>query len=428
MLPRVTLRQAGVLTAVLVTGAMLAARGSAMAEPAGAIGLFDGHGDVGAPEDRRVGDLQRRVAGIHARRGRREHVGAARRIPVRLEAHDGRLHPAGARRVSRQGRRSAPQGRLDGAAEPRRRRALRGRRGARRRPDVAAVPPHQGRDHRRRRRCRQQGMPTSSSSNARAAPTSSRPRATATRSRPREIADVDLGDEVYVGLALCSHNPGRDRARDLPRRADHPAGEGHASSRIATSSAACSRCSTSQTGHRQMIHQLARSRSRRPTGRPTARALIYNRSGRARRVGRAVSLRSRDAPADADRHRRRQSQQQRSRAVVRRHDARHQRSEPGVGRPLDGLHRAGRRRHAEAHHARCRRRTCTAGRRTARTWSSPAGANNEFDIYRIAADGSGPEVKLTNSQGAGRRAGVHAGRQVHLFQFGAQRARCRSGG
>ena len=52
-------------------------------------------------EDRGVGRLQRGLPGVRAFRRRREHVGPARRVPLRLEAHDGRLHPAGARGVPR---------------------------------------------------------------------------------------------------------------------------------------------------------------------------------------------------------------------------------------------------------------------------------------------------------------------------------------
>ncbi len=99
-------------------------------------------------EDRRFRRVQRRLAGILAVCRRREHVGAERRVPVRLEAHDRRFHPAGARRAPRQGRRSPPQGGPDGAPQPGRRRSLCRRRGARRRPHLAAVPAHQRRDHR----------------------------------------------------------------------------------------------------------------------------------------------------------------------------------------------------------------------------------------------------------------------------------------
>ena len=40
----------------------------------------------------RLGHLQRGDSGVPAHRRRREHVGRARRVPVRLEEDDGRLH------------------------------------------------------------------------------------------------------------------------------------------------------------------------------------------------------------------------------------------------------------------------------------------------------------------------------------------------
>ena len=50
MLPRVTLRRAVAMTAVLVTGLVLSVRTSALPERDGTIGLFDGQGDVGVPK------------------------------------------------------------------------------------------------------------------------------------------------------------------------------------------------------------------------------------------------------------------------------------------------------------------------------------------------------------------------------------------
>ena len=123
--------------------------------------------------------------------------------------------------------------------------------------------------------------------------------------------------------------PRRDGARDLPRRADHPPGQGRlrAVSRL----------------HRQRARDPGRRRPAigRSSTAPTQpfeapnwtprRQRAHLQQERARgRLGRPVPLRSRDAAGDAHRHRRRQPQQQRPRAVVRRHDARHQRSEPGV--------------------------------------------------------------------------------------------------
>ena len=234
-----------------------------------------------------------------------------------------------------------------------------------------------------------------------------------------QVADVNLGDDVLVGLALCSHNAGRDGTGDLPRRADHPAREGRRSCPTATSSAACSKSSIVQTGHRQIVH-----RSEQPFEAPNwttdGAALIYNRSGRAEGWGGALSLRPRDAAVHAHRHGRRQPQQQRSRALVRRHHARHQRSEPGVGRPLDDLHGAGRRRHAEADHDAV---AVVSPQLVARRQGPDLHRRTEQRVRHLPHPGRRQRAggQPHQLQGAGRRPRVHAGRQVHLLQLGPQR-------
>ena len=51
---------------------------------------------------------------------------------------------------------------------------------------------------------------------------------------------------------------------------------------------------------------------------------------------------------------------------------------------------------------------------------TPKGATaHEYDIYKIASDGSGKEINLTNSAGPRRRPGSEPRRQVDLFQFHA---------
>ena len=58
-----------------------------------------------------------------------------------------------------------------------------------------------------------------------------------------QVADLELGDDLFVGLALCSHNPAVvERAIFSNVRIIRPAADNFA--RIATTSAACSRCST----------------------------------------------------------------------------------------------------------------------------------------------------------------------------------------
>ena len=330
--------------------------------PDGPIGDFDGQGDVGAPKIAGSGRLQRRVAGGTASPPAARTCGATRRVPLRLEAHDRRFHPAGPRAVPRQGRRSASQGRLDGA------------------PSLDADAPYvdgvvhgdgltslqfrrTGRDH------RADGVPgrrapTSSSSNEGRHLIFSAARYGETFTTA-EIADVDLGDEVYVGLAFArttrTSPSGRSSATcgsSFPRRTT--------SCPTAISSAACSR-SWSRRAVTARSSTVRTSRFEAPNWTTDGSALIYNRSGRAEGWGGLYRFDLATRQSDADRHRRRQPQQQRSRPLVRRHDARHQRSEPGVRRPLDRLHRAGSAAARRSGSRRCRRPTCTAGRRTAGT-------------------------------------------------------------
>ena len=50
--------------------------------------------------------------------------------------------------------------------------------------------------------------------------------------------DVDLGDEVYVGLFVCSHNPTVAETAQFQQRPHRRAAEGRLARRIATTSAA----------------------------------------------------------------------------------------------------------------------------------------------------------------------------------------------
>ena len=85
----------------------------------------------------------------------------------------------------------------------------------------------------------------------------------------RESADVDLGDEVYVGLFVCSHNPKVQETAVfsnvrivVPPKAGWTPYRDYIGSNleIMTSPPARARCCTRR-----------RSRCRRRTGRPTAR-------------------------------------------------------------------------------------------------------------------------------------------------------------
>ena len=93
-----------------------------------------------------------------------------------------------------------------------------------------------------------------------------------------EIADVDLGDEVYVGLALCSHNADvieRAIFRDVrivrPARDDFVPYRDFIGSVLEILDVA--------TGHRQVVYR-SETPFEAPNWTPDGSALIYNRSGR----------------------------------------------------------------------------------------------------------------------------------------------------
>ena len=174
-----------------------------------------------------------------------------------------------------------------------------------------------------------------------------------------------------------------------------------------------------QSGRRQVIHR-AEQPFEAPNWTPDGSALIYNGSGRGENRGKLFRFDLATRQPTRHRHRLLQPQQQRSRALVRRHHARHQRPERGT---------------AVRHLHACRPAGGAPKRITPLTpsylhgWSPDGkwlvytgGRNGEFDIYTIAVGRqSGTEKNLTNVEGPGRRPGVLAGRQVHLLQLGAQR-------
>jgi hypothetical protein len=198
-----------------------------------------------------------------------------------------------------------------------------------------------------RRRWRSRA-PTSSSSNARAAPTSSRPPSTAIPSPSSRLSDVSLGDEVLVGLALCSHNPDvMERAIFRDVRIIKPAKDTFVPYRDFIGSVL--EILDVGTGHRQIIHSSAQP-FEAPNWTPDGSALIYNRSGRGGRWGGLYrfDLATRQATLIDT-------------GVANRNNNDHVLSFDGSmlglsdqsqasGRPLHRLHRAGRRRHAEADH------------------------------------------------------------------------------
>ena len=132
-----------------------------------------------------------------------------------------------------------------------------------------------------------------------------------------QVADLALGDEVYAGLFLCSHNADVIESgvfQDV--RVIRPAKEGFVPYR--TTSAAGSRSSTSRAADDNWS-TVRRSPSRRRTGPPTARRLIFNSSGSSDATrGRLHRFDLATRKRHGDRHRHRDPQQQRPRAVLRR--------------------------------------------------------------------------------------------------------------
>ena len=175
-------------------------------------------------EARGKGGVERGVAGVRAHGRRREPVGQARRVPLRLAPADGRFHPAGARRARRAGRRPAPQGRPSSEGIARRGLAVRRRGGPRRRPHVAAVPAREGRAH-GADRVRDQGrrLPAARAPGQPLHDVGRPLRRAAQRERPRGAAARRRG--LRRPLPLLAQ-PRCRRAGDLPRRPHHPSRQG----------------------------------------------------------------------------------------------------------------------------------------------------------------------------------------------------------
>ena len=234
-----------------------------------------------------------------------------------------------------------------------------------------------------------------------------------------QVADVNLGDDVLVGLALCSHNGDvTERAVFKDVRLVRPMKDGFKP--YADYIGSVLEILDVQTGTKQVIY-----RSEQPFEAPNwttdGAALIYNTSGRVEGRGRLHRFDLLTRQPTRHRHRHQQPQQQRPRALVRRHDARHQRPEHaratgstiytvpvGGGTPkritqlapsylhgwspdgeVAGLHRRARRRVRHLPHRVRRQR--------------------------------GTRAQPRPVQGARRRSGVLTGRQVHLLQLDAQR-------
>jgi TolB protein len=208
-----------------------------------------------------------------------------------------------------------------------------------------------------------------------------------------EVSDVSLGDEVFVGLALCSHNPDvTERAVFSDVRVIRPAKDDFVPYRDYLGSVL--ELLDVQTGHRQIVY-----RSEQPFEAPNwtrdGSALIYNTSGRSEGRGRLYrfDLGTRQpALIDTGSSNRNnndhvlsfdgktlgisdQSSGQSAVYTVPAGGGTPQRLTPLTPSYLHGWSPDG------------------------KTLVYTGGRGGEFDIYSIAADGSGAEVKLTDVKG-----------------------------
>ena len=211
-----------------------------------------------------------------------------------------------------------------------------------------------------------------------------------------EIADVSLGDDVLVGLALCSHNPDvMERATFRDVRIIRPAKETFVPYRDFIGSVL--EILDIQSGHREIIH-----RSEQPFEAPNwttdGSALIYNRSGRAEGWGGLYrfDLATRQSTLIDT-------------GVANRNNNDHVLSFDGARLGISDQSQASGGRstvYTVPVVGGTPKRITTLSPSYAHSWSPDGkdliftgGRNNEFDIYRIPADGSGPEVNLTNLKG-----------------------------
>ena len=329
-----TCRYAVVFAVCLLTSAGRAHLPAAGA--AGRVGIFDQHGDVGAVKipgapptttrrSRTRSTARARTCGpprtSSTSRGRRSRATSSCRRRVEFQGKGVDPH----RKVGLMVRASLDTGL-----------AARQRRAPRRRPHGPAVPPDGWREHRRGalgiERARR--APARAS---RATPTRCRSPTSARRSRRRRWRASPWATNVYVGIYVCSHNADvSEKAMLRNVRLIRPART--ASRPTATTSAATSRSSTWSPAS-VASSTTSTTRSRRRTGRRTG-SLLMNRNGRMYGFDIATGAIARDRHGADD------EQQQRSRAVVRRQEARAERR-----LALEGVDRAGGRRHGDADHA-----------------------------------------------------------------------------
>ena len=210
-----------------------------------------------------------------------------------------------------------------------------------------------------------------------------------------EVADVSLGDEVLVGLALCSHNPDvTERALFKDVRFTKPAKDGFVPYRDYLGSVL--EILDVQTGRREAIY-----RSEEPFEAPNwtrdGAALIYNTSGRVEGRGRLFrfDLATRKPTLIET-------------GTNNRNNNDHVLSFDGkmLGISDSSIAGTGSTIYTVPLGGGTPKRITQLAPSYLHGWSPDGktliytgGRNKEFDIYSIASDGSGAEVNLTNSKG-----------------------------
>jgi TolB protein len=210
-----------------------------------------------------------------------------------------------------------------------------------------------------------------------------------------ELPDLALGDEVYVGLFLCSHNPEvveRAVFRDVrivrPAKADFVPYHDYIGSRLEILDVA--------TGHRQMIHDAAQP-FEAPNWTRDGRALIYNSSGSSAGRGRLYrfDLATRE-PSLIDT------------GFAQRNNNDHVLSFDGsmIGISDQSAEDGKSTVCTLGSGGGTPKRITPVGPSYLHGWSPDGkflvytgGRNDEYDIYKIASDGSGSEIKLTDVKG-----------------------------
>jgi Tol biopolymer transport system component len=208
-------------------------------------------------------------------------------------------------------------------------------------------------------------------------------------------SDLALGDEVYAGLFLCSHNPDVvERAVFRDVRIVRPAKEGFVPYRDYIGSHL--EVLDVASGRRQIVHSAA-DPFEAPNWTKDGRALIYNTSGRVEGRGRLFrfDLATRQ-PALVDT------------AFANRNNNDHVLSFDGTMLAISDQSQGDNRStvYTVPVEGGTPKRITPLGPSYLHGWSPDGrflvytgGRDNEFDIYRIPSDGSGPEVNLTKSKG-----------------------------